>query len=217
MRIVIPGQPLAKTRHRSFIRNGHIATYDNQTAEKLAYQQLLAIKCIAENHEPKEIPVKVDLIFQLDCFKGASKLESNLRQWSGQVALKNCSAVKRIDLDNICKFCLDCGNGILWPDDRFIVQLSSRKLYSKTPCTIITVNPINEATMSAEHEKVFKLFSPQDLEVMSADIERIFMAVPPHKLDDTGIYESQLAAAAELLIDFADEWCDKLKKIKRKS
>jgi len=67
--------------------------------------------------------------------------------------------------------------------------------------------------MSEEHEKVFKTFSPSDIEVMAADAERIFMSIPPN-YQANAMYELQMAAAAQLLIDFADEWADKLKKIK---
>ena len=84
------------------------------------------------------------------------------------------------------------------------------------PCTIIDITTIKEVKMSDAHEKVFKLFSPQDVEIMSADAERIFMAIPPHELDNSELYQSQMASAAELLIDFANEWADKLKKIKGK-
>ncbi len=70
--------------------------------------------------------------------------------------------------------------------------------------------------MSVDHEKIFKIFSPEDCEVMSADADRIFMSIPLYKFDDSAVYEEQMASAAELLIDFADEWADKLKKIKRK-
>lgn len=213
MQIIIPGDPIAKTRHRSFIRNGHISTYDDQIILKCnVMKQMIAMR---ENWIHKEEALKVDLIFQLDAQKGSSKAESTLRQWSSHFPIFGAMATKKIDLDNLCKTYLDCGNGILWSDDRYIVQLSSRKEYSKNPCTIINVETINEVKMSDAHEKVFKTFSPSDVEVMAADAERIFMAIPPNYQDNSQ-YESQMAAAAELLIDFADEWCDKLRKIKRK-
>ncbi len=210
MRIVIPGEPIAKTRHRSFIRNGHIATYDNQHAQMTAFRYLIAAEATTYPN-PIECLVKVDLIFQMDCIKGCSKSESVSRQWGYSLPRK------KPDLDNLEKFVLDCGNGILWLDDRYIVQLSSRKIYSKNPCTIIEVTPIREIKMAEDHEKVFKTFSPEDCECMSADAERIYMSIPAYKLSDHELYESQMAAAAELLIDFADEWTDKLKKIKRKA
>jgi hypothetical protein len=135
--------------------------------------------------------------------------DSNLRLWG---LLQH---IKKPDLDNLIKWVLDGGNGILWSDDRFIVQLSSRKEFSKNPCTIINIETIKEVKMSDAHEKVFKTFSPEDVELMSADAERIYMSIPVYQLSDTAVYESQMAAAAQLLIDFAEEWCDKLKRIRK--
>ena len=43
------------------------------------------------------------------------------------------------DLDNLIKFVLDCGNSLLWPDDKRVVRLVSEKIYSDEPKTIITI------------------------------------------------------------------------------
>jgi len=206
MRIVIPGDPIAKTRPRFCNRGKFTTTYDSQYMEKIHTRLLIAQE--AGNHLILSMPYKVDLIFAMDAQKGSSKAECNVKLWGYSYPLKK-------DLDNMEKFILDCGNGILWPDDRYIVQLSSKKIYSKNPCTIIEINTINEVKMSAEYEKVFKIFSPEDVEAMSADAERIYMSIPPDPLHDIELYESQLAASAQLLINFANEWADKIKKIKK--
>lgn len=214
MRIVIPGDPIAKARHRAFIRNGHVATYDPQIQDMNYIRLEMNAQRNDWRHETN--PLNVHIEFHLDALIGASKALSNLRQWASHFPIFDAMATKRIDLDNLCKTYLDCGNEILWSDDRFIVQLSCRKLYSKIPCTIITVETIKEVKMEPDHEKVFKLFNPEDCETMSADAERIYMSIPVYKFDDSEVFDSQMAAAAELLIDFADEWADKLKKLKRK-
>lgn len=161
-------------------------------------------------------PLKVDLIFQLDAQKGSSKAESTLKQWSSHLNIFNAMATKKIDLDNLCKTYLDCGNGILWSDDRFIVQLSSRKVYSENPCTIINIETIKEAKMSTEHEKVFKTFSPSDVDQFAADAERISTTIYDYKVNDQAFRDAQMSAFAQLMIEFADQWNDKLKKIKGK-
>lgn len=206
MKIVIPGDPIANMRPRHKLVKGNMWTYDPQVMEKTHTRILISREC--KNYEPENKPCKVDLIFHMDAQKGASKAETNVRLWGYSLPLKK-------DLDNLEKFVLDCGNGILWSDDRYIAQLSSRKLYSNNPCTIINIAPITEVKMSDAHVNVFGTFSPQDFETMATDAERIFMAIPAFRLDNS-LFESQMAAAAELLIDFADEWCPKLKKIKSK-
>ena len=66
MRIVIPGEPIAKARHRSFMRNGHIATYDKQQAAVAAFRYLLISEMLKNGYEIINGPVKVDIIFQMD-------------------------------------------------------------------------------------------------------------------------------------------------------
>lgn len=211
MRIVIPGDPIANMRPRHKRVGNAMWTYDPQATEKSRVKLLIKKEIKSYDHQNRAC--KVDLEFQLDAFKGVSKSIANMRLWPG-MAESICRHHR--DLDNCEKFALDCGNGILWADDRDIVQLSSRKIYSKNPCTIIEITPIKEIKMAVEHEKVFKLFSPQDVESMSEHAERIFMSIPAYIISDNDLYEKQMAAAAELLIDFANEWADKLKKIKGK-
>ncbi len=214
MRIVIDGDPIPKARHRSFIRHGHIATYDAQGS--------IMSKIMTQMHTSKkdwvhtDSPLKVDLIFQLDCEKGSSKAESILKQWSSHFNIFNAMATKKIDLDNLCKTYLDCGNGILWSDDRFIVHLSSRKVYSENPCTIINIETIKEVKMSDAHEKVFKTFSPQDMQAIIRDADRIGTGYPNFCIRNPELLKEQMTTTAQLLIEFADQWADKLKKIKGK-
>lgn len=40
---------------------------------------------------------------------------------------------KKPDIDNIEKFYYDCGNGILWEDDRLIVGNANLKLWAESP------------------------------------------------------------------------------------
>jgi Holliday junction resolvase RusA-like endonuclease len=214
MRIIIPGDPLPKARHRSFIRHGHIATYDNQVKQMNRIRLDMIEQRGEWRHEDK--PLRVDLIFQLDAQKGSSKAESSLKQWWSHFPIYNAAAVKKIDLDNTCKTYFDCGNEILWSDDRFIVQMSCRKEYSKNPCTIIEITPIYEVKMSAEHEKVFKTFSPQDIQNMACDVERIQSSIFRYCESGDEVSEERLKEASQLMIDFANEWADKLKKIKGK-
>lgn len=43
------------------------------------------------------------------------------------------------DLDNLVKFVLDCGNELLWPDDKAVIYLHAVKSYSEYPKTIIVI------------------------------------------------------------------------------
>ncbi len=209
MRLVIPGDPIPKARHRSCIRHGHVATYDAQHREKTHMRMLMV--SLTKDHELEQCAYRASFEFHFLPPKSASVALKNLMLWG-----YSHHHISKPDTSNLCKFYEDCGNGILWPDDRMIIDQNITKRYSNIPCTIINIETIKEVKMSDAHEKVFKTFSPADCEQLSADAERIYMSIPVYQLADPKIYESQMAAAAQLLIDFANEWGDKLKKIKAK-
>jgi Holliday junction resolvase RusA-like endonuclease len=47
------------------------------------------------------------------------------------------------DLDNLIKTVGDAGNGILWEDDKQIVEMKCFKYYSKAPIITITVERVS--------------------------------------------------------------------------
>lgn len=212
MRIVIPGEPIAKTRPRFSRRGGFVTTYDSQSKLKAALKGSLNIFVnleLPDNFEDYfKLPLRVTFSYRMPIIKSDTEAIKNAKEWG----LKLPS--HKPDIDNLVKMTADLCNGILWRDDAQIVELTASQIYSKNPCTIIEINTISEVKMAVEHEKVFKLFSPQDVELMSADAERIYMSIPPVPLHDSELFQKQMAASAELLIDFANEWADKLKKIK---
>ena len=51
---------------------------------------------------------------------------------------------KKRDLDNMIKFALDAGNGILYHDDSQIVHIIALKVYGPLPKTMIELKPYEE-------------------------------------------------------------------------
>lgn len=49
----------------------------------------------------------------------------------------------RPDLDNLEKFIIDIGTGILYEDDRYIVKIQSEKIYSLQPRTEISIRTLS--------------------------------------------------------------------------
>lgn len=208
MRIIIPGDPISKIRHRLSTQYGYVRQYDPQEKLKKVFSSKLR-QSVENLWKVQEKPHKIDIIFEMDAIIGGSKAESNLKAWGYSHPLKK-------DVDNMAKFVLDCGNEILWPDDRYIIELSCKKRFSQKPCTIIDVEIIPEIKMTKEHEIVFKTFSPDDVVNLLCEIGRIQSALYPTYREDEEPGESQLASTADLLIEFANKWTDKLKKIKGK-
>lgn len=213
MKIIVEGSPLSKARHRTCVKNTHVFIYDPQSKEKEIMKKYLLANAISQDWLPlREGPLKVDLIFELDAFCGATKPEYNNRLWEYSLPCK------KPDIDNLVKFILDCGNGILWPDDRFIIKLCAIKKYSKKPCTIIDVNHITGIKMSKEQENVFKTFSPTDLfDFIKSANELCIRHSAFHQDHLLTLAPDELAAAAHSLVNFANTWSDKLRKIKAKN
>ena len=66
-------------------------------------------------------------------------------KYSGQ--LKDNAPIEHTikpDIDNLLKFVMDAGNGVLWNDDRQIHQVQMKKVYGPEPETVIILEENNE-------------------------------------------------------------------------
>ena len=207
MRIVIPGDPIPLARHRSYIHNGHIACYDIQATDKNDIRlKMLAAKTL----QFEQRPYRVRFQFNFLPPNSASNATKNLMLWG---IIPHTS---KPDNSNLLKLYEDCGNNILWPDDRYLIDEHIKKCYSNNPCTIIDVEIIPETIMSKEHEQVFKTFSIQDFCQLSEDSKSLYYSLLAiHQFLEEPDVE-KMASSADLLIKFANTWTDKLKKIKGK-
>lgn len=189
--IEIPGMPIALKRPR--FSSGSV--YDSQTRDKKV------VRILMQSRRPTIVSCfcTVKITF---CFGSREPLQ-----------LWNFDRPTRSDLDNLIKFYLDCGNGILWKDDRQITKLECVKKYSKKSCTRIEITPIY--TMKKSHEKVFSIMSPEDVTEFKND----FLSICSEwniddliKSSETEEYGS-LASTADGLMALSRKWADKIKKI----
>lgn len=143
MRIILNGPPISKLRPR--FAKGKV--FDIQEREK-NFIKLLMKKKLKELYESDEQEDRVDVIglatanafdvrfvFSLPIARSSSKRLKNAKL-SG---LMHCT--KKPDLDNLIKFYLDCANGILFEDDRYIVSLSAKKVYGEKAQTEMIILP----------------------------------------------------------------------------
>lgn len=65
--------------------------------------------------------------------KSASKKKKELMEKHSIRPLKKC------DADNLAKCILDAGNGVIYPDDKQVVDLQVRRFYSNTPRVVVTI------------------------------------------------------------------------------
>jgi len=208
MQLIISGQPIAKARHRLTTQGGFARQYDPQSKEKTEFTRKLWIQM---NFRPAfDEAVEVELVFNMDAVKGTSKAESNLKQWQLQ------PHARKPDIDNLVKFTLDAGNGILWTDDRLITQITAKKLYSKNPCTIINIHPRFEGKMDASEQNVYKVFSVDDINDFESSLWDLYNRMPKHYFSENTLSKDELARSARSMIEFSNKWTDKLKKIRNK-
>lgn len=145
MKIVIPGNPIADVRPRHKNIGNVTMTYDPLSKEKERVKKMILFEVNKTlNSDCKEIVMEasnlaqdcafsVDLCFHLPIPKSSSNSKKKAMH-QGFIKM-----TKKPDIDNLCKFILDCANGILFPDDRMITTLIARKWYSENPRTEILI------------------------------------------------------------------------------
>lgn len=124
--ITLPGIPNTKLRPRFSKRKGKVITYNSQSEEEETVGWRLRSRIGTK--KPFEGPIIVSTIFVFAWPKSWPKKKRPTHHMS------------KPDIDNLIKWIGDVGNGILWHDDRQIVEWWASKLYGEEPTTIITVS-----------------------------------------------------------------------------
>lgn len=127
VKVSLPGVPHSKARHRTTRdRRGKTSTYDPQHENKITTQW--KIKAQTVGHDLVDLSEKMHLsirvIFEMPIPKSSK-------------AKAGSPHTKKPDIDNLLKFILDAGNGLLWKDDSKIHSITAVKVYSSTPQTTL--------------------------------------------------------------------------------
>jgi Holliday junction resolvase RusA-like endonuclease len=194
--VVIEGDPQALQRPRFFRSKNRPMIYDSQARVKSSVSK----KMMLHKTEMIKEACHVEITFYFST-------SSPLKLWNIDVPTKK-------DLDNLVKFYLDCGNKILWKDDRLITSLKCKKIFAKEPLTKIEITPMMSFRKS--HLKVYETFSPDQLELFKNDFTSYISNVYPNNLEKLNESEKhwQMDQLALGLIKFCDKWSDKVKKVK---
>lgn len=202
MTITIPGNPIAKMRHRHFTRGGYISTYDPQQEDKKYTQAIL-------KDYFKNDPLNTRLDVKIDIFLPVSE------SWSGVKRnhyLWGYGDTKKPDLDNVAKFYLDAGNGVLWADDSQITSLVLNKSYSIHPRTVIMIEEQTESLDEGAKE-ILGLISPDDFDEIFHLLNR-YREI--RKKSSEGHEQIWASWAAVVLSELADKYSIKFSTIKKK-
>ncbi|MEQ8708680.1 MAG: RusA family crossover junction endodeoxyribonuclease [Rhodospirillales bacterium] len=65
--------------------------------------------------------------------------------YSVKIWIEGTDLARRYDADNVAKACLDALNGVVWRDDRQVVQLLIEKTFGETPAITIHAQPFETA------------------------------------------------------------------------
>lgn len=118
VRFVIPGEPVAKERPRRDKKTGNFytpkKTQNFETVCSLAY---------GNKHYFDGKQLRVSILFKFKIPKSYSKKDRDK-------ALRGEIRPSKKDLDNCIKAVLDGLNGKAWKDDRYIHELSAKKIFS---------------------------------------------------------------------------------------
>ena len=222
MKIIIPGDPISKARHRTFVRNGFSQTYDPQHREKNYTKDLFKMALReAMNDKNEEIAVEafnlsqarlfhLSISFHMSTSVSDTEAQKNAKLWG----FEPCN--KKPDCSNVLKFYEDAANEVLYPDDAMIVSGDFKKVFDINPRTEINIMTLDELKIAPKFEAIIKLFGPQQLTEFLADVHR-FDSIPPRKMAEIGIVDKRdwLSATAVLLSDFAGKYSKVMQKIQK--
>ena len=128
-------EPVEQARPRAAYIGRRIIMYDPEKVKNFK-KELSQLARLHYRDEPLDGALEIEVSFYRPVQKSLSKKE-RARRLSGE----HRPTVKP-DLDNYIKSTLDALNGILWTDDKHIVDLHAHKYYSDSPRIEIAVREL---------------------------------------------------------------------------
>ncbi len=177
VKIVIEGNPIPWDRAAPAFNGKKVWMYDTQKPQKaLVRRQMLDEWNKCYDNPNAEISQDVNRVSSADVlvvsltflflpYKNASEALKNAQLW-GFVGHN-----QKPDFDNLAKFYLDCGNKVLWSDDKIIDKGIVRKDFSNKPRTIIEIMTKEKFKPGLRTQKVLEVFGPDKLSELADDIK----------------------------------------------
>jgi Holliday junction resolvase RusA-like endonuclease len=127
------GEPIGKGRPRFAKRGNFVSTYTPQKTKTYEDEIRMMAKSAMGASEPLETPVTVAIYIRVGIPASFSKQKR-------KDALANIERpTKKPDADNILKCFLDAMNGIVYIDDKQVVNIHLTKVYSEIPAVEVMV------------------------------------------------------------------------------
>lgn len=218
------GNPLPKARARHARTSRGVITYDSQASAKETAQFKLINQCnllkkssvqnIAEkaSNLPWDSAIRIELTFYLPIAETLPNAKRNALAWN--LHFHNVKP----DLDNLEKFILDVCNGIIFQDDKQIIEISSKKIYSLKPRTIIHVMPKKPLNIEQKAQNILSVFGPDKLMQFADDIQgllKVYNIEESSIKEDEESYIESLIQTANALSRIAKNHTKELMKIQK--
>ena len=130
---VVYGEPVGKGRPRFAKRGSFVSTYTPQKTKTYEDEIRMMARAAMGSNELLDAPVTVAIYIRASIPASFSKQK---RKDALEGILK---PTKKPDIDNIAKCFLDAMNGIVYLDDKQVVNLHLTKVYAETPAVEIMV------------------------------------------------------------------------------
>lgn len=181
--VVLHGEPIRQQRHRMVRRGKFVSSYDpcakmkeqmrEQIYNTVPLAQIERLRCA------ESLIVDIDWYFHIPA--SWSRPKRNLALWVGQHN-------RTPDRDNLDKFILDCGKGILWEDDCRVIGGRIRKHYGQEARTILKITEV-KMDLDKETLDILGQISPKEFGEASALME---------EFRNTGYLEGDTTQAAHV-------------------
>jgi Holliday junction resolvase RusA-like endonuclease len=220
MKIVIPGNPIAKARHRDGIKRGKRIKYDPQQIEKQKVIKYLKwyIQSYFETGDKEKLKegrelatakgFELHVIFYLPIAENDSNASRNAKLWG------LTPHTQKPDGSNLLKFYEDAANDVLYKDDCQLVVTSAKKKWSEYPRTELNIMPIKSST--PEEVQILSFFSPEDFKNLAIAIKQLPEINEFVEWEDLFTEDQNRKAAAKILSKIADKYASALAKITKK-
>jgi len=127
------GEPVGKQRPRFARRGNFVSTYTPQKTKTYEDEIRMMAKAAMGSSEPLDTPVTVAIYIRVGIPASFSKQKR-------KDALANIEKpTKKPDADNILKCFMDAMNGIVYLDDKQVVNIHLTKVYAETPVVEVMV------------------------------------------------------------------------------
>lgn len=141
--LTIYGDPIPWKRPGLNKRTG--AVYDQQAKEKEQCRWQISAQ---KPTKPYPTPLEVNVVFYMKIPVSTSKAKTQ------QMLQGKINHMIKPDVDNCCKYILDCMTGLIYEDDAQIVKLTATKLYTDAPRTVVHIRQIKFETDKEYYDSI---------------------------------------------------------------